>query len=81
MPDRISLEFRFHVSMCGSLGVGGHLLHWSPAEREEAARWIALYKEIRAIIQLGDQYRLRSPQGSPYSAIQYMRKDRAEGVL
>ena len=81
MADRISLEFRFHASMCGSLGVGGHLLHWSEANREEAAHWIAYYKEIRETIQLGDQYRLRSPQESPYSAVQYVGKDRSEGVL
>ena len=79
--ERISLTFRLHVSMCGSLGVGGHLLHWSEAEREEAARWIALYKEIREVVQLGDQYRLLSPQQRPYSAVQYVRKDRSEGVL
>jgi alpha-galactosidase len=77
----ISLAFRFHASMCGSLGVGGHLLHWSEAERREAASWIRHYKEIRHIIQLGDQYRLRSPQENPFSAVQYMSKDRAEGVL
>ncbi len=81
MADRISLEFRFHVSMCGSLGIGGHLLHWSEAERAEAARWVAHYKEIRAIIQFGDQYRLRSPQASPYSAVQYINKECTEGVL
>ena len=80
-PAHVSLEFKFHVSMAGSLGVGGHLLHWSEADRAEAARLIALYKDIRAIIQLGDQYRLRSPQASPYSAVQYVSKDRSEGVL
>jgi alpha-galactosidase len=79
--ERISLAFRFHVSMCGSLGVGGHLLHWSAPERKEAAGWIRLYKEIRHIVQLGDQYRLRSPQKGPFSAVQYMSKDRSEGVL
>ena len=26
------LAFRFHVSMCGVLGIGGHLVHWG-AER------------------------------------------------
>jgi alpha-galactosidase len=77
----LSLEFRFHVSMCGSLGVGGHLLRWSEAERAEAARWIALYKEIRPIIQLGDLYRLRSPQAGAFSALQYVSKDRSAGVL
>jgi alpha-galactosidase len=79
--ERLSLEFRFHVSMCGSLGIGGHLLHWSEAQRAEAARWIALYKEIRPIIQFGDLYRLRSPQTHAFSAVQYVSKDRSEGVL
>ena len=79
--DALSLAFRFHVSMCGSLGIGGHLLKWREEERSEAAYWIALYKEIRPIIQLGDQYRLRSPQNHAFSAVQYMSKDRGEGVL
>lgn len=79
--ERISLDFRFHVAMCGALGVGGHLLHWSPEERQQAAHWIALYKEIRPLVQLGDQFRLLSPQQSPFSAVQYMNKDRSEGVL
>jgi alpha-galactosidase len=77
----LPLAFRFHVSMCGSLGVGGHLLKWTPARRAEAARWIALYKEIRHVVQLGDLYRLRSPQAHPFSALQYVSKDRSEGVL
>jgi alpha-galactosidase len=79
--ERITLDFRFHVSMCGSLGVGGHLVHWTAAERKRAAHWIALYKEIRAVIQHGRQYRLRSPQAGPFSAVQYMSKDRSEGAL
>jgi alpha-galactosidase len=79
--DVNTLEYRFHVSMCGSLGIGGHLLHWSEEERQEAAKWIALYKELRETIQLGDQYRLISPQSHPYSAVQYMSKDQSEGVL
>jgi alpha-galactosidase len=77
----VPLEFRFHVSLCGSLGVGGNLLNWNEADRALAKRSIALYKELRPIIQLGDQYRLRSPQGSSFSAVQYMRKDQSEGVL
>lgn len=77
----ISLEFRFHVSMCGVLGIGGHLLRWSERERAEAKRLIAQYKEIRSTIQSGDLYRLRSPQHHPFSAIQYVSKDRSEAVL
>ncbi len=80
-PDRLSLAFRFHVSMCGVLGVGGHLAHWTADERAEAARWIALYKEIRHIVQDGDQYRLGSPQAQAVSAVLYVGKDQAEAVL
>lgn len=79
--DQLSLEFRFHVSMCGSLGIGGNLLNWDESQRAEAARYIALYKELRPIIQFGDQYRLRSAQAHAFSAVQYMSKDRSEGVL
>ena len=77
----LSLEFRFHVGMCGILGFGGHLARWTPAERAEAARWIARYKELRPFIQGGDLYRLRSPQAHPFSALQYVAKDRSEAVL
>jgi alpha-galactosidase len=80
-PEYLPLSFRFHVSMCGSLGVGGHLVHWGEERRAEAARCIALYKEIREVVQLGDMYRLRSPQAHPFSAVQYVAKDRSQGVL
>src|SRR5512142_205465 len=64
--DRVPLEFRFHVSMCGSLGVGGNLLHWTPDQRAEAARLIAQYKTLRHIVQFGDLYRLISPQAGNF---------------
>ena len=77
----IPLEFRMHVSMCGSLGIGGHLVRWGAERRAEAARWIGVYKEIRATIQYGSQYRLISPQQNAYSAVEYVSQDGAEGVL
>jgi alpha-galactosidase len=67
--------------MCGVLGVGGHLAHWTADERAEAAQWIALYKEIRHLVQDGDQYRLGSPQAQAFSAVLYVGKDKAEAVL
>ena len=79
--DLVPLEFRFHVSMCGSLGVGGNLLEWNQSDREAAAKCISLYKEIRHIIQFGDQFRLISSQKNDYSAVQYLSKDKTEGVL
>ena len=80
-PSYIPLEFRMHVSMCGSLGIGGHLVRWGAEHRAEAAKWIALYKEIRPIIQFGDLYRLRSPQEHAFSALEYVGKDRKDAVL
>jgi alpha-galactosidase len=79
--DNVPLKFRFHVSMCGSLGVGSNLLEWSDDDRELAAECIELYKQIRPIIQFGDQYRLISAQKNPFSAVQYVSKDKAESVL
>lgn len=82
VPARhLSLAFRFHVGMCDILGIGGHLARWNADERAEAAKWIALYKDIRHIIQLGDLYRLRAPQAHPFSAVQYVTKDQSEAVL
>src|SRR5260370_36825321 len=77
----VPLAFRLHASMCGVLGIGGNLLRWSDAERAEAAHWIAQYKEIRPTIQFGEQYRVRSAQGSAFSAVQYVSQDRTERVL
>ncbi|MCL4246884.1 MAG: alpha-galactosidase [Anaerolineae bacterium] len=78
---QVPLEFRFHVSMSGVLGLGGNLLQWSDDERATAARWIAYYKQIRAIVQLGDQYRLLSAHDGQFSAMQYMDKERNHGVV
>jgi alpha-galactosidase len=79
--DYVPLEFRFHVAMCGTLGIGSHLLHWNDKQRADAKRLVSLYKDIRHIIQFGDLYRLRSAQKYPYSAVQYVSKDKSEGVL
>jgi alpha-galactosidase len=80
-PAYLPLEFRMHVSMCGALGIGGHLVHWTEEQRAQAAYWIARYKDVRQIIQFGDLYRLYSPQNGPFSAVQYVSKDRKESVL
>jgi alpha-galactosidase len=70
-----------HVSLCGSLGIGGHLVRWGAEKRAEAAHWIAIYKEIRPIVQFGDLYRLRSPQEHAFSALEYVSPDQREAVL
>jgi alpha-galactosidase len=79
--DSVPLRFRMLVSMCGSLGIGGHLLNWTEENRAEATHWIAVYKQIRHIIQFGDLYRLRSAQQDAVSAVQYVSKDQSEAVV
>ncbi len=77
----LPLEFRFHVSMCGALGIGAHLAKWNALERVEAAKFISMYKNIRHIVQFGDQYRLIPVSAGNFSAIQYLSKDQREGLL
>ncbi|MER5771261.1 alpha-galactosidase [Streptomyces sp. NPDC001985] len=71
---RSSLRFRFVSAMAGVLGIGGDLTEWSEEELAEARGWIALYKEIRPLVQHGDLHRLRPPGGG-LSAVQYLRGD------
>ncbi|KUN61662.1 alpha-galactosidase [Streptomyces canus] len=75
LNDRVSsLRFRFVSAMAGVLGVGGDLAEWTEEELAEAGRWVALYKEIRPLVQRGELYRLRPPRGG-LSAVQYVRGD------
>ncbi|MEI5097428.1 alpha-galactosidase [Streptomyces sp. PmtG] len=75
LNGRVSpLRFRFVSAMAGVLGLGGDLARWSAEELAEAQRWVALYKEIRPVVQLGDLYRLRPP-GQGLSAVSYVRGD------
>ncbi|MFC9915651.1 alpha-galactosidase [Streptomyces sp. NPDC127197] len=71
-----SLRFRFVSAMAGVLGVGGDLTRWTDEELAEARDWVALYKEIRPLVQRGDLHRLRPPRGG-LSAVQYVRGDEA----
>jgi alpha-galactosidase len=75
------LSYRFHSAMMGSLGVGGDLTGWSGEELEETARLVEQYKEIRDVVQNGDQYRLLSPREGDTTAVQYVSADRSEAVI
>jgi alpha-galactosidase len=71
----IPLRFRFHVAMAGVLGVGGDLPRWSEAELAEAAELIAVYKDVRDVVQHGALYRL-APRDTDVTAVQYTAGDR-----
>ncbi len=81
--NEIPLRYRFHVAMMGMLGIGGHLLRWSDEDLAEAARWIAIYKTIRHLVQDGDQYWLLSPTNCEgnLAAIECTAPDAREAVV
>ncbi len=77
----LSLEYKFDVSMQGVLGIGENIGKWDAHEKETAAKKIALYKDIRWIVQNGTPHRLISPYTGGRTALQYMSGSGAEGVL
>jgi alpha-galactosidase len=77
----LPLEFRFHVSMAGLLGIGANLHHWTADDRQTAKRLIAEYKAVRQIIQNGDLYRLKTAFDTYFSSLMYVSKDKSEAVL
>ncbi len=77
----VPLKFRFLVAMNGSLGVGGNLNKWTPEEMQAAAGFVAYYKRVRTTVQRGALYRLIAPEGSEFSANEYVSKDGRQAVL
>ena len=68
----VPLRYRFHVAMAGVMAIGGNLAEWSDAELAEAAELVSAYKQIRATVQHGTQYRLRAPHDDGITATQYV---------
>lgn len=77
----LPLEFRFHSAMTGVLGIGGNLNRWSEEELQVARRLVTLYKQIRPLVQDGDQYRLAEPGQADFSAVQYLAPDASAAVV
>lgn len=76
---KIPLNFSMHSAMSGSLGIGIDL-NRAPQERlDEIAGYIADYKKVRSIVQLGEVYRLCSLHDGDLQAVQYVNEK--ESVL
>lgn len=76
-----SLAFRFHSAFMGSLGLGGNLLHFSEEEMAEMARNVALYKELRPLIQHGEMYRLIPLSRMDRIAVEYVDPQGSEALV
>ena len=76
-----SLDFRFHIAMQGALGLGGNLEKYSPEELEICRHNVALYKEIRPLVQFGDLYRILDADRDEVLCNQYVSRDKMQAVL
>jgi alpha-galactosidase len=65
------LLFRLHISMCGALGIGLNLNECTEEDSKLLEKYIAIYKEIRSIIQFGQLHRLASLPVDGLQAVQY----------
>ncbi|MBM7492255.1 alpha-galactosidase [Micromonospora luteifusca] len=79
-PRPRSLAFRFVLAMAGVLGVGADIRAWTPAERAEAAGWIARYKEIRDVVTHGEVHLIGGPDQAR-CAVQYTAPDESQVVV
>ena len=75
------LGFKFDVCMSGVLGIGNDLTKWTGEEKKLAAQKIALYKQVRPLVQQGIATRLVSPFQENRSAVQYTATDGLSAVL
>ena len=71
---------RTHAAMSGNFGYELDLTNLSEEEKEEVRSNVALYKEIRNIIQFGDFYRILSPFETNETAWNFVSKDKTEFV-
>jgi alpha-galactosidase len=76
----VPLPFRFHVAMCGVLGIGGDIGEWAVEERAYARGRIQFYKEIRDVVQFGRLYRL-SPPSAELTALSYLSPEGDRAVV
>ena len=72
MERTTPLETRGDVAMMGNLGYELDLTSLTQEEKESIAAQIAHYKDIRPVVQFGQQYRLINPEaGSNEAAVQF----------
>ncbi len=76
----MSLDYRFNIAMQGSLGVGGNLTKYSQDDLAIGKKNVALYKEIRHLVQFGDLYRILDAKDDEILFNLYVSEDKTEAV-
>lgn len=75
-----SLDFRFNIAMQGTLGIGGNLTKYSEEDIEICKKNVALYKEIRDIVQFGNIYRIMDIDKDEILFNQYVNDEKTKSV-
>ncbi|MBD2844152.1 alpha-galactosidase [Paenibacillus sp. IB182496] len=76
-----SLATRGNVALSGNFGYELDLTRFSEQERQEVREQVALYKDVRHLVQFGDFLRLRSPFEGNDAAWMFVAKDRSEAFV
>lgn len=76
-----STKFRFDVSMMAQLGMEVDTRKSSPDYLAASRTGIEAYKNVREIVQLGDQYRHAHPYDSPTPSLNYVSKDQKRCLI
>jgi alpha-galactosidase len=75
------ITIRGHAAMSGNFGYELDLTKLTDEEKEIVKHQVALYKEIRPLVQFGDFYRLRSPFEGNDTAWMFVSEDRSEALV
>jgi len=76
-----SLELRGHIAMSGNFGYELDLTKFTAEEKEAVRGQVALYKELRDLVQFGEQYRLLSPFEGNETSWLIAAEDKSEAVV
>lgn len=75
------LDMRGNVAMSGNFGYELDLTVFTEAEKEAVKKQVALYKQLRPLIQFGEFYRLISPFEHVSTAWMFVSEDKKEALV
>lgn len=75
------IEMRGHVAMSGNFGYELDLTKFSEQDKEIVKQQVALYKQLRPLVQFGDFYRLLSPFEGNETAWMFVSEDRTSALV
>lgn len=75
------LETRGHIAMSGNFGYELDLTKFNEEEKAIVKDQVAIYKEIRGLVQQGELYRLLSPFAGNETSWMFVSKDKTESVV